>query len=287
MTTVSELGSAPVPSVRSDDAAPKSSAGLRPPDLTRRGCRRRRRCLPLTNHHDADDQEPDEWWEVGDDCRPPAASVAEPGVVSRCGVYRPASVRIGRRVHLFVNGDECGPYSGSGRGLVLSVRRGQRMPGEEPSSLMPGTVSRGATIGEIGRSDGRRGPRALHPDRLRRPAGSGSLPRILADQPVYARAADHFSADGDRDDIGPTRRSQTQAAMRSVPVVVLDVLGQSRAPAGSLRPRAAILRGRPTADRYRLPLAHRAGDTQVDEEEHPEPLKEDSVNREEVGCEDL
>src|SRR5215472_10929900 len=42
--TVSKLGSAPVPSVRSEYAAPKSSAGLRPPDLTRRGCRRRRRC---------------------------------------------------------------------------------------------------------------------------------------------------------------------------------------------------------------------------------------------------
>src|SRR5262249_3192063 len=71
-------------------------------------------------------------------------------------------------------------------------------------------------------------PRVLRPDRLPRRARSGSLPRILVDQPVHARPADHLTAGNCRDHGRSTRRTQLQAAMRSVPVVVLDVLGQDR-----------------------------------------------------------
>jgi hypothetical protein len=54
--------------------------------------------------------------------------------------------------------------------------------------------------------------------------------RRSVDTPVHARPADHLTACNCRDRSRSTRRSQLQAAMRSVPVVVLDVLGQGPPP---------------------------------------------------------
>jgi hypothetical protein len=117
-------------------------------------------------------------------------------------------------------------------------RRGCRgAPGRNQAQLIPGAVcpeQRSDTIAT--RWLVRRlttppplpthGPRASRPDRLPRCAQSGSLPRILVYQPVHARPADHLTAGNCRDHSRSTRLSQLQAAMRSVPVVVLDVLGQ-------------------------------------------------------------
>lgn len=84
-------------------------------------------------------------------------------------------------------------------------------------SRCPATVCRARPLrrdrDEVGdrRFDGVPGPantrlvcRPLHPDRLRRRAGSCSLPRILVDQPVRARPADHLTTGNCR----APRRSQ-------------------------------------------------------------------------------
>ena len=59
-------------------------------------------------------------------------------------------------------------------------------------------------------------------------APPGSQPRVLFDQSVHSRAADHWTADHHAVCGGCPRRMQLQAARGPEPVVMLHVLGQDR-----------------------------------------------------------
>jgi len=85
--------------------------------------------------------------------------------------------------------------------------------------------------------------------------GQASLPRILVDQPVHAGPADHFSVGRRREHGGPTRLSQLQAAMRSVPVVMLDVLSQDRLGVPPVHDQQPVQHSRRTLETQR---SHRA-----------------------------
>ncbi len=97
-----------------------------------------------------------------------------------------------------------------GRGAFIGRQDAQLCAHENQAQLIPGIVAglrsdaiaTRSVAGDLTASPSRPTQfvrRPLHPDRLRRRTGSGSLPRILVDQPVHARAADHFSAGRRRD----------------------------------------------------------------------------------------
>ncbi len=134
-------------------------------------------------------------------------------------------------------GAEACAAPGLGRGVHLSVGGDAEVaPGRNQAQLIPGAVCperRSDTIATRWLVGGLTTspplathlvPRASRPDRLPRRAGSGSLPRILVDQPLHAPPTDHLTVGNCREHSRPTRRLQLEAAMRSVPVVVLDVL---------------------------------------------------------------